>query len=45
MKRQLGRPGHRWKDTVEMDVKEKVCEVVDWLLLVQCRTSGVNTVI
>jgi hypothetical protein len=29
-KRPLGRPRHRWKNTFKMDVKEIMCEVVDW---------------
>jgi len=28
-KRPLGRPGHRWKDNIRMDLKEKGWKVVD----------------
>ena len=32
-KRPLGRPRHRWKYNIKMDVQEVVCGVVDWIEL------------
>jgi len=29
-KRPLGRPNHRWRDTIRMDVREICWEFVDW---------------
>jgi hypothetical protein len=30
-KRPLGRPSRRWEDNVKLDIKEIVCESVDWI--------------
>jgi hypothetical protein len=38
-KRPLGRSGHGWEDNVEVDVKEIVCEGMDWINLAQDRDS------
>jgi hypothetical protein len=32
-KRPLGRPRHRWEDSIRMDLKEIVWEDVDWMHL------------
>ena len=34
-KRPLGRPKHRWKDNIKMDLKEVGCGGMDWIELVQ----------
>jgi hypothetical protein len=34
-KRPLGRPKHRWEDTIRRDVGEVECEGVDWMHLAQ----------
>lgn len=34
-----GRPKHRWKDNINIDVKEIECESVDWIHLVRERAS------
>jgi len=31
----LGRPRHRWKDNIKMDLREVVCEGIDWIDLAQ----------
>jgi hypothetical protein len=31
------RPGNRWDDNINMDLKETGCEVVDWFHLTQYR--------
>jgi hypothetical protein len=36
-KRQLGRHTRRWKDNIQMDLKEIGWEVVDWINLTQDR--------
>jgi hypothetical protein len=36
-KRPLGRPRHRWKDNIRMDLREMGWEVLDWMDLVQDR--------
>ena len=33
--RPLGRPRHRWKDNIKMDLKEVGCEGMDWIDLAQ----------
>ena len=30
-KRQLGRPWHRWKDNIKMDLQEVGCGGMDWI--------------
>jgi len=30
-KRPLGRPRHRWKDNIKMDLQEVGCEGMDWI--------------
>jgi hypothetical protein len=35
-KRPLGRPRHRWEDTVNIDVMETGWEGVDWVNLGEC---------
>jgi hypothetical protein len=34
-KRPLGRPRHRWKDNIKMDLQEVGCECMDWIYLAQ----------
>jgi hypothetical protein len=36
-KRQLGRPRHRWEDTIKNDLREIEWEGVDWMNLAQDR--------
>jgi hypothetical protein len=36
-KRQLGRPTCRWVDNIKMDLREKGCDVMDWIDLAQHR--------
>jgi hypothetical protein len=36
-KRPLGRPRRRWDDNIKMDLKEVVCEGMDWIELTQGR--------
>ena len=36
-KRPLGRPRHRWKDNIEMDLQEVVWGSMDWTDLAQDR--------
>jgi hypothetical protein len=36
-KRPLGRPGHRWKDNIKLDLQEVGCEGMDWIDLAQDR--------
>jgi len=36
-KRPLGRPRHRWKDNIRMDLREIGCEDVYWIHLAQDR--------
>jgi hypothetical protein len=46
-KRLLGRPRCRWENNIEMDLREMVLEVVDWIHLAQDRERWwtlVNTV-
>jgi len=46
-KRPLGRPKRRWKGNIRMDLREKGCEVVDWIHLAQDKDQWwavVNTV-
>jgi len=46
-KKPLGRPRHRWKDNIRMDLKEIGWEGVDWMHLVQDRDQWralVNTI-
>jgi len=35
--RPLGRPRHRWKDDIKMDLQEVGCGVMDWIELDQER--------
>jgi hypothetical protein len=37
IKRQLGRPGHRWEDNIKMDLQEVGCGGVDWIELALVR--------
>jgi len=34
-KRLLGRPRHRWKDNIRMDLRERGCDGVIWMVLAQ----------
>jgi len=34
-KRPLGRPTHRWKDNIKMDLQEVGCEGMNWIELAQ----------
>jgi len=36
-KRPLGRPRHRWKDNIRMDLQEVGCGCMDWIGLAQDR--------
>jgi hypothetical protein len=36
-KRPLRRPQHRWEDNIGTDLREVVCEVVDWIHLADCQ--------
>jgi len=36
-KRPLGRPRHRWKDNIKMDLQEVGCGGMDWIDLAQDR--------
>jgi hypothetical protein len=36
-KRPLGRPRHRWKDNIKMDLQEIGCGGMDWIELAQDR--------
>jgi hypothetical protein len=36
-KRPLGRPRHRWKDNIRMDLRETQWESVDWIHMAQDR--------
>jgi hypothetical protein len=45
--RQIGRPGHRWGDTIKMDLKEVGWGGMDWIAAAQDRDRWcvlVNTV-
>jgi hypothetical protein len=39
-KRPLGRPRHRWKETISMDLREMGCEGMDWMNVVRIGASG-----
>jgi hypothetical protein len=46
-KRPPGRPKHRWVDNIKMDLREIVCDDMDWINLTQDRDQWralVNTV-
>ena len=34
-KRPLGRPSHRWKDNIKMDLREVGCDPGEWIDLVE----------
>jgi len=36
-RRPLGRPRHRWEDTIRMDLRRVGCGCVDWMELAQDR--------
>jgi len=36
-KKPLERPRRRWEDNIRMDLRERVCGVVDWMHLAQDR--------
>jgi len=36
-KRPLGRPRHRWKDNIKMDLQEVGCRGMDWIELAEDR--------
>jgi hypothetical protein len=47
-KRSLGRPRRRWEDNIEVNLKEKAWERVDWIRVAQDRDmlqAFVNTVL
>jgi hypothetical protein len=35
VKRQLGRPRHRWEDNIKINLQEVGCGVMDWVDLAQ----------
>jgi hypothetical protein len=35
IRRPLGRPGHRWEDSIKMDLQEVGCEGMEWIGLAQ----------
>jgi hypothetical protein len=37
VKRPLGRPRHRWKDNIKMDLKEVECKGTGWIKVAQDR--------
>jgi hypothetical protein len=39
-RRPLGRPRHRWKDNIKMDLKEIGCGDVDWIHGLRIGTGG-----
>jgi hypothetical protein len=41
-KRSRGRPKHRWKDNIIMDLRETELETVDWIHLAQDRNQWWN---
>jgi hypothetical protein len=43
-KRQLGRPRHRWKDDIKMDLQEVGCECMYWIDLAQDRDRWLTLV-
>jgi hypothetical protein len=36
-KRPLGRPRHRWKDNIKLDLQDVGCEGMDWIDVTQDR--------
>ena len=38
-KRPLGRPRHRWEDTIKMDLREVGCDSRDWIALAEDRNQ------
>jgi hypothetical protein len=38
-KKPLGRPRHRWKNNIKMDLQETECGDIDWIELAQDRDS------
>jgi hypothetical protein len=42
-RKSLRKPRRRWKDNIEMDFEEKVCEDVDWIHLSQDTISVVRS--
>ena len=36
-KRHLGRPRHRWEDSIKMDLREMGCDPGDWIALAEDR--------
>jgi hypothetical protein len=36
-KKALGRPRYNWEDNIKMDLKETMCEGMDWIHLAQDR--------
>jgi hypothetical protein len=43
-KRPLGRPRHRWKNNIRMDLQEVGCGVMEWIGLAQDRDRWRSTV-
>jgi hypothetical protein len=43
-KRPLGRPRHRWKDDIKMDLQEVGWECMDWIDLAQDRDRWLTLV-
>jgi hypothetical protein len=39
VKKPLGRPRHRWEDSIEMDLQKVGCEGLDWIDLAQDKDS------
>jgi hypothetical protein len=40
MKRPLGRLKHAWEDNIKLDLKERGCEGLDWIIIAQAKDSG-----
>jgi hypothetical protein len=43
VKRPLGRPKHKWKDNIKMDLHKEIWGVMDWIDLAQDRDKMVGT--
>jgi hypothetical protein len=39
-KRPVGRSCHRWEDNIKMNLRGTECRYVDWICVVQARSSG-----
>jgi hypothetical protein len=43
-KRPLWKTSCRWEDNIKVDLKDMLCEVVDWILLARNRSQSVALV-